>query len=200
MIKKYREFINENLYENKKIFMEDLGIVESQFSGKTKIEKDLYINTKFIPDGFNPNVVGSISIKHDVDLPKGFSPIVSGALQMKEVTKIPENFKPVIGQYLNAMSVKSVGEGFAPQVGTRLFLNSLKELPRGFAPSVGDDMLIYSLYSQSGIFDLSGVKEITIKSSKENMGKLTYIGPLSDYMPIGGGKLRIPDDAWEKLR
>ena len=133
---------------NKETFLKKYGITDDQFTGKEKINCDLYLRSlTSIPEGFNPTVGGVLYLSSLTSIPEGFNPTVGGDLDLDSLTSIPEGFNPTVGGSLYLRSLTSIPEGFNPTVGGSLYLNSLTSIPEGFNPTVGGSLYLRSLTS-----------------------------------------------------
>ena len=82
----------------KETFLKKYGITEDQFSGKVKIEGDLYLSSlTSLPEGFAPTVGGDLDLRSLTSLPEGFAPTVGGGLDLRSLTSLPEGFAPTVG-------------------------------------------------------------------------------------------------------
>lgn len=119
-------------------FCELTGITKEQFTGKEEVNDDLDLRGfKYIPEGFNPQVKGSLWMDNVVELPEGFSPTVGEGLFLNNLTTLPEGFNLTIGGDLDLDSLTMLPEGFNPTVGGSLYLSSLTTIPTGFCPKIG---------------------------------------------------------------
>jgi len=126
-----------------------IRLTDDQFSGKEKIEGNLWLNRLTsipkgfeIPEGFNPYVGGGLFLNSLTSIPKGFNPKVGGSLTLNSLTSIPKEFNPMVNGDLYLDSLTSIPEGFNPVVGGNLYLDSLTEIPENFNPEVKGKIFI----------------------------------------------------------
>ena len=85
-----------------KIFCKQHNITESEFIGKEKIKKNLYLSgLTSIPNGFNPTVGRGLYLSGLTSIQNGFNPTVGGYLDLRGLTSIPNGFNPTVGGSLS---------------------------------------------------------------------------------------------------
>ncbi len=184
-------------------FCERHNITKSQFSGKSKIGRSLYLGSvTSIPQGFNPTVGGDLDLGSVTSIPQGFNPTVGGYLYLGSVTSIPQGFNPTVGGDLYLRSVTSIPQGFNPTVGGYLDLRSVTSIPHGFNPTVGGDLYLRSVTSipqgfnptVGGDLDLGSVTSIP-QGFNPTVGGDLYLGSVTSipqgFNPTVGGDLYL---------
>ena len=184
-------------------FIESYGLTEAQFSGKEKIEGNLYLaSITALPEGFNPTVGGDLYLGSLTSLPDGFNPTVGGNLYLGGLTSVPEGFNPIVGGGLHLGGLTSLPEGFNPTVVGFLYLSGLTSLPKGFNPTVGGNLYLGWLTSVpegfnptvGGFLCLSGLTSLP-KGFNPTVGGDLYLNSLTSlpegFHPIVGGFLYL---------
>jgi hypothetical protein len=88
-------------------FIKKYDLTEGQFNGTEKIGGSLVSRHNSIPEGFNPNLGGSLWLGSLKSIPEGFNPNVGGSLWLSSLKSIPEGFNPTVGGSLYLESLKS---------------------------------------------------------------------------------------------
>jgi len=195
----------------KKEFLSKHEITEAQFSGKEKVDASWdFGNQASIPEGFNPNLTGSLILGHVKKLPKGFSPTVNRELDLRALELIPEGFNPKLGKDtdLHLGNLKELPEGFRLEIPGNLYLYKAK-LPEGFNLKVGGDLrLDYQKSIPKGFnpkvgrnLDLSGLESIPEGFNPEVKGDLLLnsIKTLPEWFnPKVGGVIWLKKGKYKK--
>lgn len=165
---------------------------EAEYLGLEKIEGDFrFERITAIPEGFNPNVIGSLYFSRVTDIPFDFTPVCQ-YLEMPALTHVPAHFKPAVKllilnnvrvvdpefqprcEHLYMGSITKLPDNFSIKLRGNLCLSGLIETPLNFKAVVGGDLHLYGVSKMNSGFDIQVDGKLIFKSLTKAPGGGTF--------------------------